>query len=200
MSVALLIPLQDTAENTAGALVIIAATGAALVAIWGLVIRAGKTRPGRWTTRRFVIPLRRVFIDERRDRKRAEANARILKVVEEAFVPMIAPLATQIAEIAHSTNGKGPDDLTMSAEITALTATVGDIAKGMAGHRLKIEEIIGEQLTPRLSALEASQKVSAALLSDLTGRVAMLEGKPHHDPYSQPSAAHPSQHRRHDDD
>lgn len=187
MTVALLIPLQDTAENTAGALVIIAATGASVVALWGLLVRFRKSRLSQWVKRRFLIPVRRALIDNPRAEKlavqRAEANTRILKVVAEAM----APIAAKIEEIAHSTNGKGPGEKTMSAEVTALTESVRLITEAMAAQKL-----IDDRLTPRVESIELA-------MSALAGRVDALEGKPHHDPNPQPSASDPLPHRRHDD-
>lgn len=167
MSVALA-PYQDTAQNVRNLLVLTAATLAALATIVTVLLAfrrwVSHTAAWKWFARKGAWLLLKLWTEprqEERAEKQRKDDAHIMALFNEAQ----APLALQVAEIAHSTNGKPVGAKTMSDEVSALIGKV---------------DTIGE------------------LLSELVGRVGKLEGN-HHEPHPATSAAHPSQHRRHDD-
>lgn len=175
----LLSPVREAADKTPGFLLLVATVGGAIVAIWSLIVRFRKSAFSQWVMRRFVRPIHKALIvtwrEEKEARKRAAADIRIQAAITAVVDPRIAPLEKKIDEIAHSTNGKAAGAPTMSAEISALTETVGEIAKAMAQHRLKVEEIIVDEWTPRMTAIEASQTVIASLVAEHGRRLDQLE-------------------------
>lgn len=198
---ALTSPIRDAANATPGLIILVAAVGGAIVVIWGLVVKLRKTRFSQWMMRRFIRPVHKALIvtwrEEKEARRRAAADLRIQAAIAAVVDPRIAPLEAKIDGIVHSTEGKPFSTITMSAEISELTETVGEIAEAMAAHLLKVEEVIGEQWAPRLMAIESGQTMIVAMVAEHGRRLEELEqavqwGRRSDDPPSLPPPTHPS--------
>lgn len=129
----LLLPLQDTAENTAGALAIIAGTITALGVIYVMLRRARRVRPIAW--------LERQLITYPRQRKREAANERIIKIVDGAVTAAQQPLVESIGRFREENAVQHAD---VVKQLDSLTKTVHDVSTRVG----RLEQPIRQAMVP----------------------------------------------------
>jgi hypothetical protein len=80
----------------------------------------------------------------------------------------LGTMQVTLGSVDRSTNHRGKGQPTLSEEVSTIATNVAELATSVDQHRARFEEVVTDQLTPRVTSIEGT-------VAELAARVRLLE-------------------------